>query len=71
MLLYAGAQLGNTKPLAKWLIKPFKSLSAGLRANPDDFYPIRVMSDATIGRVKISEAADVQISHYATRKSQF
>ena len=53
ILLYASAPRGNTKPLAKRLIKSFKSLSAVLRASPDDLYPIRDMSDATIGRIKI------------------
>ena len=68
MLLYAGAYQGDTKPLAKRLIKSFESLSAVLRANPDDLYPIRDMSDTTIGRVKISEAADVQISHLRVKE---
>ena len=38
-------------------------MSAFLRASPDDLYPIRDMSDATIARVKISEAAGPQISY--------
>jgi len=42
MLLYAGAPRGDTKPLAKRLIKTFKSLSAVLRASPDDLRPIGV-----------------------------
>jgi DNA repair protein RadC len=48
MLLYAGAPRGDTKPLAKRLIRTFKSPSAVLRASPDDLSPIRDMSDATI-----------------------
>ena len=54
--------------MAKRLIKSFKNLSASLRASPDDLYPIRDMSNATIGRVKISEATDVQISHLRVKE---
>ena len=43
MLLYAGAPRGDTKPLAKRLIKTFKSLPAVLRASPDDLRPIKDM----------------------------
>jgi DNA repair protein RadC len=45
MLLYAGAPRGDTKPLAKRLIKTFKSLSAVLRASPDELRPIKDMGD--------------------------
>ena len=48
MLLYGGAPRGDTKPLTKRLIKTFKSLSAALRASPDDLRPIRDMGDAGI-----------------------
>jgi DNA repair protein RadC len=63
MLLYAGAPRGDTKPLAKRLIKTFKSLSAVLRASPDELRPIKDMGDAAIAAVKIAEAAGLQISH--------
>ncbi len=63
MLLYAGAPRGDTKPLAKRLIKTFKSLSAVLRASPDDLRPIKDMGDAAIAAVKITEAAGLLISH--------
>ena len=63
MLLYAGATRGDTKPLAKRLIRTFKSLSAVLRASADDLRPIKDMGDAAIAAVKISEAAGLQISH--------
>ena len=63
MLLYAGAPLGDTKPLTKRLIKTFKSLSALLRASPDDLRPIRDMGDAAIAAVKVAEAAGLQTSH--------
>ena len=63
MLLYAGAPRGDTKPLAKRLIKTFKSLPAVLRASPDDLRPIKDIGDAAIATVKIAEAAGLQISH--------
>ena len=63
MLLYAGAPLGDTKPLAKRLIKTFKSLSGVLRTSPNEFHPIRGPSDAANAAVKIAEAAGLQISH--------
>jgi DNA repair protein RadC len=52
-----------TKPLAKRLIKTLKSLSAALRAGPDDLRPARDMGDAAIAAVKVAEAAGLQISH--------
>ena len=61
--LYGGAPPSDTKPLAKRLIKTFISLSAALRASPDDFRPIRDIGDAAIAAVKIAEAAGLQISH--------
>ena len=63
ILLYAGAPLGDTKPLAKRLIKTFKSLSGVLRTSPNEFHPIRGPSDAANAAVKIAEAAGLQISH--------
>ena len=48
MLLYGGAPRGDTKPLTKRLIKTSKSLSAALRAIPDNLRPIRDMGDAGI-----------------------
>ena len=63
LLLYAGAPRGDTKPLAKRLIKTFKILSAVLRASPDELRPIKDMGNAAIAAVKIAEAASLQISH--------
>ena len=63
ILLYAGAPRGDTKPLAKRLIKTFKSLSGVLRASPDELRPIRDMGDAAIAAVKIAESASFHISH--------
>jgi DNA repair protein RadC len=63
MLLYAGAPRGDTKPLAKRLVKTLKSLSTVLRASPDELRPIRVMGDAAIAAVKIVETGSLQISH--------
>ena len=63
MLLCGGAPRGDTKPLAKRLIKTFKSLSGVLRASPNEFHPIRGPSDAANAAVKIAEAAGLQISH--------
>ena len=62
MLLYAGATRGDTKPLAKRLIRTFKSLSAVLRASADDLRPITDTSDSAIAVVKIAEAGGLQIS---------
>ena len=63
MLHYAGAPRGDTKPLAKRLIRTFKSLSAVVRASPDGLRPIKNISDSAITAVKIAEAASLQISH--------
>jgi DNA repair protein RadC len=63
MLLYSGAPRGDTKPLAKRLIRIFKSLSAVLRASADDLRPIKDMDDSVIAAVKIAKTAGLQISH--------
>jgi DNA repair protein RadC len=57
MLLCADAPRGDNKNLVKRVIKIFKSLSAVLRASPDDLRPIRDMGDAAITAVKIAETA--------------
>ena len=45
MLLYAWAPHGDTKPLAKRLIETFKSLSAVLRARPDELRASKDVGD--------------------------
>ena len=56
MLLYAAAPRGDTKPLAKQLMKQFKSLSDILRAPPIDLYFVTGIGDAGIAAIKVAEA---------------
>ncbi len=63
MLLYAAAPRGDTKPLAKQLMKQFKSLSGILRAPPIDLYLVTSIGDAGIAAIKVAEAVGLHISH--------
>ena len=53
MLLCDGAPRGDTKPLAKRVIKTFKSLSPALRASPDNLRPIRKLANEPIEYVMV------------------
>ena len=63
MLLYAGNRRGDTKPLAKALMKRFGSLSAILRAPVPKLRDIRGMGDASLAALKVVEAAGLHLSH--------
>ena len=63
MLLYAGNPRGDTKPLAKDLMRHFGSLSAILRAPTALLREHRGMGDASVAALKIVEAAGLHLSH--------
>ena len=63
MLLYAGNQRGDTKPLAKDLMREFKSLSAVLRAPAVELRRQPGIGDAAISALKLVEAAGLHLSH--------
>ena len=63
MLLYAGNQRGDTKPLAKDLMREFKSLSAVLRAPAVKLRRRPGIGDAAISALKLVEAAGLHLSH--------
>ena len=53
MLLYAGAPRGDTKPLAKRLMKYFGSLSAILRAELAQLQSVNGAGDAAVSAIKL------------------
>ena len=63
MLLYAGNRRGDTKPLAKFLMRRFGSLSAVLRAPATLLAQQTGMGDASVAALKIVEAARLHLSH--------
>ena len=63
MLLYAGNRRGDTKPLAKALMRRFGSLSALLRAPAALLAQQSGMGDAAVAALKIVEAAGLHLSH--------
>ena len=63
MLLYAGNRRGDTKPLAKALMRRFGSLSAVLRAPAALLAQQSGMGDASVADLKIVEAAGLYLSH--------
>ena len=63
MLLYAGNRRGDTKPLAKALMRRFGSLSAVLRAQAALLVQQSGIGDASVAALKIVEAAGLNLSH--------
>ena len=63
MLLYAGNQRGDNKPLAKDLMREFKSLSAVLRAPAVELRRQPGIGDAAISALKLVEAAGLHLSN--------
>ena len=63
MLLYAGNRRGDTKPLAKALMRRFGSLSAVIRAPAALLGQQKGMGDASVAALKIVEAAGLHLSH--------
>ncbi|MEC7156262.1 MAG: DNA repair protein RadC [Pseudomonadota bacterium] len=63
MLLYAGNRRGDTKPLAKALMRRSGSLSAVLRAPAVLLAQQSGMGDASVAGLKIDEAAGLYLSH--------
>ena len=63
MLLYAGNRRGDTKPLAKTLMRRFGSLSAVLRAPAALLAQQTGMGDASVAALKIVEAAGLHLSN--------
>ena len=63
MLLYAGNTRGDTKPLAKQLMRKLGSLSAILRAPASQLASHHGMGDASVAALKLIEAAGLHLSH--------
>ena len=63
MLLYAGNPRGDSKPLAKDLVRHFGSLSAILRAPTALLREHRGMGHASVAALKIVGAAGLHLSH--------
>ena len=63
MLLYAGNRRGDTKPLAKALMRRFGSLPAVLRAPAALLAQQSGMGDASVAALKIVEAAGLYLSY--------
>jgi len=55
VLLYAASARGDTKPLAKTLIREFGSLSKVLSASPEQLKKIDKVGDAVIATLKVAE----------------
>ena len=64
MLLYAGNRRGDTKPLAKALMRRFGSLSAVLRAPAALLAQQSGMGDASVAALKIVKATGLYLSHF-------
>ena len=63
MILYGSNPRGDTKPLAKTLMKKFGSLSSILRAPPTDLLAIKNIGEAAVANIKIAETAALHLSH--------
>lgn len=63
MMLYGSKPRGDTKPVAKNLIKHFGSLSAVLRAPIDELRAVKHIGDAAIANIKIAESAALFLSY--------
>ena len=63
VMLYAGNARRDTKPLAKNLIKKFKSLSGVLRAETHALRTVDDMEDAYIATIKLFEAVGMHVAH--------
>ena len=63
MLLFAGQPRGDTKPLAKILIRKFGSLGTVLRARVKQLFNQRGLGDASISKLKLDEAAGLHLAH--------
>lgn len=70
MLLYGSAPRGDTKPLAKRLIRHFSSLSGVVRAEIADLRLVSGVGDAVISAIKIGEAMGLHISHARVKGRQ-
>ena len=56
-LLFGAQARGDTKPIAKDLLKRFGSLAAALDASPDALRKVKGVSDTSIGALKIAALA--------------
>ena len=63
MLFYAGKRRGDTKPLARALMRRFGSLSAVLRALAALLAQQIGVGDASVAALKITEAAVLHLNH--------
>lgn len=62
LLLAAGNPRGDTKPLAKELLRQFGDLAAVLTAPPDRLRAVKGLKDAGIGSLKVVAAAALRLA---------
>ncbi len=62
MALFAASPRGDTKPLAKTLLKQFKSLNGVLTADPEELRTIDGMGEAAVASLKLVEAAAIRLA---------
>ena len=63
MLLFAGQPRGDTKPLAKSLMRQFGSLTVMLRAAAQRLAEQRGLGDASFSALKLVDAASLNLAH--------
>ena len=68
MLLFAGHPRGDTKPLAKDLLRNFGTLAAILRAPKAKLVEQKGLGDAAISAIKLVEAAGLHLLHSDVHK---
>ncbi|MFT6559572.1 RadC family protein [Sneathiella sp.] len=68
MLLFAAAPRGDTRPIAKSLIKEFGSLAKVLTASPEALRKVDKVGDATIATMKVAETLGVKLLRAKTEK---
>jgi len=67
-LLFAGRPRGDLKPLAKELLKRFKSLAAVLAASPDALLAVPGMGEASVAALKAVREAGLRLSRAAVEE---
>ena len=67
MLLFSSNRRGDTKPIAKALLKRFGSLSEVLAAKPERLREIANVGDGAVSALKLVEAAARRLAHEKVR----
>ena len=67
-LLFGAQARGDTKPIAKDLLKRFGSLAAALDASPDALRKVKGISEASVGALKIAALAARRMARSEVRR---